>query len=304
MRRGQATVELGLGLLVFVTVLLFGIHFAEVGWLSLKVQEAGAWAVWESTGRKVQDIAGRNTSDFNKTLAPGGIEGLTKARYEDFDGLSSGSGSTVITAALTRGSGLEVECLPDTTLSFRPTSTVANAKVYFDQGGLSCQVKARLDGVGIPKRFLQQDEGGFFSAEHKPPTPYYFCAVGRPNGTSCKGRLSILTNDWGLAGNDPGDDQSASCRIGSFCGNLTYQGAVKAMWVGGGGAGKAFAEAHAGTAPTHANEFFFSYSGWEFGYFTELPDERVPRFKTGGPGMGQVPDSTLHNCFLGKAGCP
>ena len=53
-RAGQATVELALGLLVFVTVLLFGIHFAEVGWLSLKVQEAGAWAMWEAAGANMR----------------------------------------------------------------------------------------------------------------------------------------------------------------------------------------------------------------------------------------------------------
>ena len=47
--RGQATVELALGLLIFVTVLIFGIHFAEMGFLSLKVTEASASAIWDAT---------------------------------------------------------------------------------------------------------------------------------------------------------------------------------------------------------------------------------------------------------------
>ena len=80
--------------------------------------------------------------------------------------------------------------------------------------------------------------------------------------------------------------------------------AVASMWVGGGGAGRAFAEAHAGSAPTDANEYHFSYAGMEFNYWTNLGDEGGnTRYKTGGPGLGLIPDFTLNNCFLGKAGC-
>jgi hypothetical protein len=51
--RGQGTVELAIGLLVFVTVLIFGIHFAELSFLSLKTTEAASYAIWDSTGRRV-----------------------------------------------------------------------------------------------------------------------------------------------------------------------------------------------------------------------------------------------------------
>jgi len=302
--RGQATVELALGLLVFVTVLLFGIHFAEVGWLSLKVQEAGAFAVWEATGRRTQDLQAHSMAPLNQLLTPGG--GLALAvtnRYEDFNGLSSVTGPPIIGAALVRGSSLEATCAPDPSLSFVPTTTAA--RVYFDQGGMSCQVEARLDAIRIPTQFLQNDAEGFFKADHVKPGPYRFCAVGGRDNQGCRGRLSILTNDWGLAGNAAGDDQSASCRIGSVCTNTTYRDAVASMWVGGGTAGKTFAERHAGSAPTSAMDFYFSYAGMEFNYFTNLADEGGnTQFKTGGPGLGLVPDSTLHNCFLGKAGCP
>lgn len=299
---GQATVELALGLLVFVTVLLFGIHFAEVGWLSLKVQEAGAWAIWESTGPRTQDLAGHNHNPLDQTLSAGGLELTTTRRYEDFNGLSSVTGAPIIGAAMVKGSSLKASCTADSSLSFRPTKTAS--AVYFDEGGLSCQVVARLDAIRIPTGFLQNDAEGFFQAEHKVAAPYFFCAVGGRSGNACRGRLSILTNDWGLAGNAPGDNQSASCRIGNPCTNSTYRSAVQAMWVGGGTAGKTFAERHAGAAPTSAMDFYFSYAGMEFNYFTNLADEGGnTQYKTGGPGLGLVPEFTLHNCFLGKAGC-
>lgn len=301
-RKGQATVELALGLLVFVTVLLFGIHFAEVGWLSLKVQEAGAWAIWESTGPRTQDLAGRNLNPLNQTLSAGGLEQATTNRYEDFNGLSSVTGSPFIGAALVRGSSLRATCAPDRSLSFVPTRTAR--AVYFDEGGLSCQVVARLDAIRIPTAFLQNDAKGFFKADHGVAAPYFFCAVGGRSGGTCRGRLSILTNDWGLAGDAAADNQSASCRIGNPCTNTTYKNAVASMWVGGGTAGKAFAEAHAGAAPTSAMDYYFSYAGMEFNYFTNLADEGGNvQYKTGGPGLGLIPDFTLHNCFLGKAGC-
>jgi hypothetical protein len=302
-RRGQATVELALGLLVFVTVLLFGIHFAEVGWLSLKVQEAGAWAVWESTGLKTQNIAARDLVPFNQTVAPGGLGVTTTNRYQDFNGLSSVTGSPFIGGALVKGSSLTATCQADATLKFAPTRTVDAAGgrgPYFDEGGLSCQVVARLDGIRIPSAFVQNSADGFFKADHNNPAPYFFCAVGGRSGGNCRGRLSILTNDWGFAG----DAESSGCRIGNPCTNTTYRDAVSAMWTGGGNAGKAFAEAHAGAAPTSAMDFYFSYAGVEFDYVTNLGDEGGnTQYKTGGPGLGDLPMKTLHNCFLGKAGC-
>ena len=73
---------------------------------------------------------------------------------------------------------------------------------------------------------------------------------------------------------------------------------------GGGPAGKAFAEAYAGTAPTSAMDYYFSYAGMEFNYMTQLPAEQGPAaYNTGGPGLGKVPANTEQNCFLGKAGC-
>lgn len=300
--RGQATVELALGLLVFVTVLLFGIHFAEVGWLSLKVQEAGAWAMWEATGVKTQDLKAHSLVPFNATVSAGGLEQRIENRYEDFNGLSSVTGPPIMGAALVRASSLRANCGADPSLTFQPTQTAA--RIYFDEGGLQCQVSARLDAIRIPTFFAQKSDQGFFQADHGVAAPYFFCAIGGRSGGTCRGRLSILTNDWGLAGDQGGDNQSASCRIGSVCTNQTYKDIVQAMWNGGGGAGRAFAEAHAGGAPTDANVFAFSYAGMEFNYLTNLGDEGGhTQYATGGPGLGLVPAFTLHDCFLGKAGC-
>src|SRR5207249_4993558 len=53
---GQAAAEAAIGMLVFVTVLMFGLHFAEVGYLTVKIQEAANGALWDTTAKKMHDI--------------------------------------------------------------------------------------------------------------------------------------------------------------------------------------------------------------------------------------------------------
>src|SRR5687767_9594565 len=89
--RGQGTLELAIAALLFVTVLVGGLWLAEASYLSLKVQEAGAAATWDTTGRQVHDFSEWETPStldrgFEDTLAgPASSEKLTQTRYEDFD---------------------------------------------------------------------------------------------------------------------------------------------------------------------------------------------------------------------------
>ena len=56
--RGQGTVEIALGSLLVVTVLMFGIHFGEVLFMSIKVQEAANSAQWDATSMKLHTLPG------------------------------------------------------------------------------------------------------------------------------------------------------------------------------------------------------------------------------------------------------
>ncbi|MBS1150350.1 MAG: putative pilus biosis operon protein, partial [Myxococcaceae bacterium] len=65
--RGQAIVESVLGILVFISVLMFGLHFADVTFTQMKVTEAAQSAVWDSTAGQMHilpDIAGNLFGNF------------------------------------------------------------------------------------------------------------------------------------------------------------------------------------------------------------------------------------------------
>jgi hypothetical protein len=295
---GQATVELALGSVVFVGTLLVGIHLAEYAQLSLKVQDAQAFAIWESTGKRVQERkldGSTNIAPFDRTMdTTTGVGPMTKLRFADFDGLTGTNGGNVISYALTQGTGVDVDCVPDRNLNF-PASVTA-APVLRDVGGLRCTASASIKAINIPKAFLQKDDGGFFKEKITRTQPIPVCGMGLPVNGACRGVLSILTNDWGLVG-----EETRECKNG--CGSSEYRGMVRRLFGGGGGAGRAFAEQFAGPPGSDANEFHFSYSGVESGMLDYVGGEGETTFITGGAGSGMVPRMVRPKCFLGKD-CP
>jgi hypothetical protein len=300
MRRvhGQATVELAIGSVVFVGVLMAGIHLAEYAQLSLKVQDAQTFAIWEAAGRRVQSRGLDGTTGlapFNRTLdTTTGVARSAQRRFADFNELGSG-GSTVVRRALTQGSGVEVESVREGSLTFRASATAQ--QVMLDEGGLRCRSRAEVRAIRVPKKFLQKEQGGWFDETIVRNDPIPVCGMGLPVAGACRGSLALLTNDWGLAS----ESETAECKLD--CDTSPYRGMVRRMFGGGGGAGAAFANQYAGGAPTSANEFHFSYSGVESGMLDYVGGEGLPRFVTGGAGLGMVPRMERPACFLGKA-CP
>lgn len=322
--RGQATVELALGALVLVTVIVFGIHFAEVGYLSLKVQEAGAYAAWESTGRRVQDLELNNDAPFGRIVGVGpvAVAKLANDAYRDFNGLASvDTGSDSVVKGLTRGEALQVRCVENDALTFPPTPTAG--RVYFDRGGISCTAQARLSVANFGQSFLD-GANGFFKAKQYDARgaaaggTMKVCSMGRAVGGDCTGSMSLLLNDWGLAG----DAEKAECRLGvgspATCNsntggkpppppNTIYKESVRRMWAASWTDSVQFATQYAGSAPASPNEFWFSYAGYESGYLTTNGGEGIGTWNTGGPG---VPGSTIpsmrvaKDCFLGMPGRP
>lgn len=299
--RGQAVVELALGAIVFVMVLMAGIHLAEVAQLSLKVQEAEAFAVWDASGRRVQrrgPDGSTDTTPFNATLShSGGAPFRARWRYRDFDGLSSAQNGATIRYALTQGRGVDVRCDEEPSVAFAPTSTAS--KVLLDRGGLRCRASASIEAIRIPRAFLQREDSGFFREEPMRREPIPVCGTGFAVSGACRGGLAVLTNDWGLVAGE-----TEQCRLD--CRTSVYRGTVEALWAGGGTAGADLARAFAGAAPTDANQFHFSYSGIESDYFDYVGGEGIPSFRTGGPAIagGMVEQHhTEGRCFLGRK-CP
>ncbi|MGV3625659.1 MAG: hypothetical protein ACO1OB_32915 [Archangium sp.] len=299
MNRGQATVELALGSLVFVAVLLVGIHMAEYAQLSLKVQEAETFALWDASLRRVQtrgDNGATNDQPFDRTMDQvTGVAPRAERRYGDFDGVRNGNSTTVITRALTRGSRVNVDCRRDDDFNFAATASAST--LYRDVGGLSCRSTAEVRAIRIPRRFVQESEGGFFKEEVIRADPMRVCGLGLPVGGACRGRLAMLTNDWGLA-----NDETRECKLN--CANSPYKAMVRSMYAPPSGAGPALASAYAGAAPISPSDFFFSYSGEESGMTQNVGGEGADVFMTGGGGLGMVPRTNAdRKCFLGRSGC-
>ncbi|WP_163782633.1 TadE family protein [Myxococcus vastator] len=202
--RGQAMVEMAIGSLVFITILLFVIHFAEVSFLSVKVTEAAHSAMLDAPGHKLHEWP----NDSSPSSAAAERAGQDAAiRYRDFDSRTSTNGAGVITLALTQTAGMQVSCSQGGP-TFDP-HPVFTSVAYRDGGGISCTAQADLTAFRIPQRVAQQETGGFFQAEHYAMRPIRVCAMGRAQGGNCTGRLTSMLDDWGLTGSG----ESGSCPI-------------------------------------------------------------------------------------------
>ncbi|MBL0695095.1 pilus assembly protein [Comamonas sp. JC664] len=203
--RGQAMVETAIGATLFVTIVAFGIHFAEVGFLSLKVQEAAISALWDGTHGEMHllplnyDPAGNSMRN---------AAGDAQLRYADFNGLSATTGAG-ITQSLTTGSGMNVSCGMGAGVDWGG-ATVTRV-VYRDNGGTQCGAQATLSAWRFPSAFLDQGESALYKERHMQGALANFqvCAVGRPVAGRCAGSFSMLIDDWGLAG----EVESATCNI-------------------------------------------------------------------------------------------
>ncbi|MHB8875657.1 MAG: TadE family protein [Myxococcaceae bacterium] len=280
--RGQAAVELALGMLVFVTILMFGIHFAEITTISMKVTEAAAAPVWDATSGRMHTIPW--------SYDPGGAVNRAvsdaRARYQDFDGRISQNGTTGPSQVFTQASGMQISCrvggvntywgqlLP---LPFIPV-------IYRDNGGMSCTAEARISTYNIPTSY-NEGAGGLFQDSHKSGTALNsgikVCAVGRPAGLNgpCQGQFGMMIDDWGLADSQQEDGICAMIPLpfGIPCvPNINYWSAVFAIYqmngAGQGSAHQALVQQVVGSTPlfmSNVTDFYMSFMGEE-SFFLQL----------------------------------
>ncbi|ATB32157.1 pilus assembly protein [Melittangium boletus] len=302
--RGQSLVELTLGIIIFITVLMFGIHFAEVGYLSIKVHEAAVSPLWDSTALRVHRMVGNPSKIGNFDTFPGiplQLEINANARYVDFDGRSSTPrGNPSISHLFTRIDGMKVRCVREDRIAFdlprgSPPSMLSAVKgdfgkvppgtipgssnesvltgVYENMGGVTCAAEARLESLpALPLSFLE-GEGGFFSEKHAKKLRMKVCSVGRAApGEECKGRFGILLGDFAFADTDV----SGHCplqpeRPDQPCAQNTafYYAAKKVFDNNRRAAGRdssRLAEYFVGYSPIDEGGFFMSYRGEEDNY--------------------------------------
>lgn len=196
--RGQATTEAALGILVISTVIVFGIHFSEVAMLSLKVGEASASALWDTTGKRMHFLttATPNFGPRGTAISEAGPE--ASARYADFDGRSSKPGTTAPTLVFTDATPIQVTCNPD--LSVAPMdlggAPAIGAMFVEGAGGMVCWAETDLSlAPGFTRRFLQNRP---FRVQNASVNAYHICSMGRANGGNCAARAAIALGDWGL----------------------------------------------------------------------------------------------------------
>lgn len=288
--RGQAVVEMALSVLVFVTILVFGIHFAEVGYLSLKATEGASSALWDATGMRAHRFTGAaSVSEFyNSNQMKAGFplknpEQRANAAYKDFDGraATSGGAASSLTHVFTRARNLEVDCRPEALAVVPATLSprLANLPLVYKEAraagrrvdGMSCNASAELQGFNLPRSFFEKSGGGYFKAAHYRRVGIGVCAFGRPRGAGgpCEGRVSIALGDWGLAGTTGGGRRPAEwqeCRPSDGCQNQPYWRAVEALFVANGAGGGNDASALArlvtgGSSPANENAYHMVFKG-------------------------------------------
>jgi hypothetical protein len=294
-------VELVLGLIVFVTVLMFGLHFAELSHLSLKAHEATAAAAWDATAYRAErlGVAGVDDGAWYDTgrIAAPRATAVTNARYGDWDGRQSVERGTGPTQLYTQANALTTTCTrsEDPRNGFRVSET-ANAPGYGEPGALSCVTQGGVRTINIPARFLQDANDGFFSAAHLTRRAYTLCGLGRPAaGTGCRGSLSILLGDHGLTS---GEGEERECAVladdipGQRCANRAFYGLAHETWdrsMGWTGLPERFANRVTGSSPgTRVTGFYLSFRGEESGTFGES-HERVWQTNPMDHNLAQVP---------------
>lgn len=313
--RGQAMVELAVCVTVFVTILIFAIHFAEVGFLSVKVTEAAHSAIFDATAHKLHEWPG-NTDPADSAVRRAGND--AKSRYRDFDSRTTSSMNP--TGVFTRGSNMNVECKLGEGPGY--TRDPFNMMSFKDNGGINCQATASIDDYGamrIPQRFMDQGGGRWFGKQHYVPRRISVCAMGRGSGGNCGAKLAMALDDWGLAG----PQESKQCRLNvdspfGSCDNEAFFKSARytylASWTYGGHtfaatqfAMKIVKAVPPPVLPGTESAFFMSDRGEPGGYTQNLTSEGERRFSTTPGGTGTENYKTARdkreNCFLGMK-CP
>ncbi|MFL5318506.1 MAG: TadE/TadG family type IV pilus assembly protein, partial [Myxococcaceae bacterium] len=238
--RGQAMVELVLGLLIFVTVLIAGIHFGELSHLSLKAHEASASAAWDATSYRAEQLGpeGVDSSawyDASKYAVPN-ANSKGGARYDNWDGRSSSLGKSPPVGLYTRPADMVTSCqnVTGSPLDFRTQDTTVTP-AFGSPGVVTCASAGIVTTINIPQGFLDKSDNGYFKAKHLNYKPITLCGLGRSNNGQCGGAVALVLGDHGLT---TGNGENAECPrykeddgvMGSACANAPFYRLAHENW--------------------------------------------------------------------------
>ncbi len=279
-RRGGATVEMALGVLLLVTVLTAGLHVVEMGTLAVRVPLLSASALFDTTAARAHALPG----DFRPAL-----EAIARAGPLAEEQHSRLRGAT---AVFTRVSEIAVRCeletLPATPVPARLSDVYREAA-----GAMSCHGRATFEPFRLAERFADGERGPFGELNYR----YRRVTVSGP-------RIAMLIGDWGLAG----AAESAECPLSSEgCANRAYQESVRRAYLRGGAsqgrAASTMAEAVVGVSPISESRFWMSFRGEESAFVEQVVqgDDDPGRWATS-QGKGS-PLEAYHRSYVAREGC-
>ena len=228
-RRGQASVELALGLVVFITILSFGIHFAETSYLAMRVAGAAESAVFRATGQRAHEKG----SDFTRASTVAGLTTSDNAKHWDDFQPTVGEGAGTISHALTKiekSANNVVRCTNEGSLK---SSLLSIAPTAYDgsRGGLKCSGEAQVSILPVfPKSFLDNN-WALKTANYTGPTSFRVCAAARSKRSGPCGQFGILLGDYSLQGAGSGESRSNDLFNG---GNTSFKALVDNSFFYGG----------------------------------------------------------------------
>jgi hypothetical protein len=308
-------VESVLGLILLVSVLLFGIYFGEIGFLTLKVQEAAYGALWEASGQRMHDTSAGGNGNwtlYRQAIRNGQEEAQTT--YAGYD--AAGGNTSSLSQVMSAGSPVAVSCTAVEGNFFsnlgvrRPTAAGSPLHNSFpdEDSGISCMSQAVLSSTQLPSSFLDNEP---FQVPHWRNITVRACSTGRATGATCPGRLVMLLDDWGFSGQEEGQECGLN-REGnaSPCANPGFFRMVRDAYNQGGlvasGAACDFAQAIAGQCPLPGNgenQFFMSFRGSESLYReSNVSRHGTPSWETSPfiEGNYNVRSPSTQRCWLGK----
>lgn len=271
--RGQAVVELALGMLVFITILAFGIHFAEVSYMSIRVQQAAAFALYDATAQRAHEQG--NVSKF------GTIAGLAtqeaRKRWKDFEANTGAAGASAkMSHVFTEIDGMFIQCTNEDSIKYS-TSVLTNPLTpnpysALDRGGIKCTARAQISvAPGFPKDFFDNEWNLKSKHYAGDKLQYTVCATPRATNGTC-GFFGLLVGDYSLQGREESASQDLF-KDKNDAGDKSYRKvADEATGLITCAASMALSGTIAWTASPEACSFQFSYKGVEKNYTQDLGD--------------------------------
>ena len=281
--RGQALTELALLMLVMVTVIVFGVHFAEIHTLAMRSQEAAQAGLFDTTAAKMHDASTGNWGYADVEISTAAAQ--TLKNYGDREGRHAATTRTTTDWAFTRADVMEMECGKESGVDLAPVDPLGKSLPKGDTA-LSCTAGLLVKGWRIPLSFVDQGPTGFFKHSNREDLDFGLCAAGSSHAMLCPQRYTILLDDWGYSGLEESKECPLMSEGGGECKNRGYWHMVDrafeeelATRVRGGKqtAGSELARATVGQSPIDENHFYLSFRGSEdrdhLGPFTDTVGE-------------------------------